>query len=78
MENSFLELFSLKVLCTYIQCKSPISILHIFNYFPKYYTYIYIYIYKINKHLKTFQIYSRKQLIFKKLLSVTKFVKCVF
>ena len=42
------------------------------------YIYIYIYIYKINKHLKTFQIYSRKQLIFKKLLSVTKFVKCVF
>ena len=42
------------------------------------YVYIYIYIKKINKHLKTFQIYSRKQLIFKKLLSVTKFVKCVF
>ena len=36
MKNSFLDLFSIKIMCIYIQCKSSQSSLHIFNYFSKY------------------------------------------
>ena len=73
MKNSFLNLFSVEILYTCIHFKSSHIILYIFNCYSKH---------SIKKPLKTPQMCSRKQLIFRTNFQKTffrqKFVKHIF